>query len=207
MQASALTAWELFCRRGDRLLFGSLDLRVEAGGAVHLVGPNGIGKSSLLQILAGLRSPAPARETGGASSSRGTVQWQGRVGFLEGRPALDENVPLSRALGFWARIDGIPVETVESAMARMDVAALAVVPVRYLSTGQRQRAAFARLLIQQADHWLLDEPLNGLDSDGVALAEALIAERRKAGGAVVVASHQPITLPGAQTLDLRDHPW
>ena len=62
------------------------------------------------------------------------------------------------------------------------------------------------MLGQSAETGVLDEPLNGLDRDGTALVETLVAEHRAAGGTVVAASHQPIALPGAQMLDLRDHP-
>lgn len=74
-------------------------------------------------------------------------------------------------------------------------------PVRYLSTGQKKRAALARLLGQGAPIWLLDEPLNGLDKDAVALVERLAADHCGAGGICVIASHQPFALP-AQVLDL-----
>ncbi|NCP18514.1 MAG: heme ABC exporter ATP-binding protein CcmA [Erythrobacter sp.] len=207
MQASALTARELFCRRGDRLLFGGIDLSLESGEALHLVGPNGIGKSSLLQILAGLRRPAFAPEMIPANRGRGSVNWQGSVGLIDERPALDEDAPLAKALGFWARVDNNEATSTDAAMDATGLTMLAAVPVRFLSTGQRKRAAFARLLIQGPDHWLLDEPLNGLDSDGVSLVERLIADRRAAGGAVIVASHQAISLPGCQIVDVRDHPW
>jgi heme exporter protein A len=200
MQASGLTAWELFCRRGDRLLFGALDLWLERGEALHLVGPNGIGKSSLIQILAGLRRPS---DTGfsGELPPHGRLHWEGSVGLIDHRPALDEDQPLGTALGFWRRVD-----RADPPLERVGIGPLLDVPVRYLSAGQRKRAALARLLIQNADNWLLDEPLNGLDAEGVALVETLIAERRAQGGVVVIASHQPVTLPGAQVLDLRDHP-
>lgn len=200
MQASGLTAWELFCRRGDRLLFGSLDLWADKGSAIHLVGPNGIGKSSLIQILAGLRRPS---DTGFPSElpERGRLHWEGSVGLVDHRPALDEDQPLGKALGFWRRID-----RADPPLERLGIARLLDVPVRYLSAGQRKRAALARLLIQNADNWLLDEPLNGLDAEGVALVETLIAERRGQGGVVVIASHQPLNLPDAQIVDLRDHP-
>lgn len=201
MEASGLTAWELFCRRGDRLLFGSLDLWAERGAAIHLVGPNGIGKTSLLRILAGLLRPSPTYFDDSALPRRGRLSWQGTVALLDANLALDEHLPLGRALGFWRALDGGPAD-----LDRLGLLPLLDVPVRFLSTGQRKRAALACLVGQAADHWLLDEPLNGLDSDGVALVEDLIAEKRTAGGVVVVASHQPIALPGAEVIDLRDHP-
>jgi heme exporter protein A len=202
MQPGGLTTWELFCRRGDRRLFGSLDLAVEAGGAVHLIGPNGVGKTSLIRMLAGLLLPAPTELPPGAASV-GLVTWTGSVGLVNEKPALDEHLPLGKALAFWRSLD----RGDEANLDRLGLSNLVDVPVRYLSTGQRKRAALARLLIQCVPNWLLDEPLNGLDADGVGLVENLIAEHRASGGTAIVASHQPIVMPEAQIVDLRDHPW
>ena len=184
---SLLAARGLACVRGGRLLFEGLDLALGAGEAMLVTGPNGAGKSSLLRVLAGLLRP-----TGGTVTA-------GRCTLLAEAPALDEELPLAEALRFWARLDRAPdpAGRVEAALADVGLAAIAALPVRLLSTGQRRRAALARVIASPADLWLLDEPGNGLDAASVARLEASIARRRAGGGAVVVATHQPLTLPGA----------
>lgn len=189
MQECALAANDLACRRGDRLLFRGLSFGLAPGGALQLIGSNGIGKSSLIRILAGLM-PAFA----------GQVERTGSVGLLDEKPALDPHLPLGRALGFWQRIDGPE----DSQIARLGLANLFDVPVRYLSTGQKKRAALARLLGQRAPIWLLDEPLNGLDTKGVELVEALAGEHCQGGGICVIASHQPFGMVGMERLALAD---
>jgi len=187
MQECSLAANDLACRRGDRLLFRDLSCRLGPGEALQVVGANGIGKSSLIRILAGLLTPFA-----------GTVERSSAIGLLDERAALDPHLPLGRALAFWARLDGAGAVPLD----RLGLAPLADVPVRYLSTGQRKRAALARLIGQSAPVWLLDEPLNGLDRDAAALVETLAAEHCAAGGLCVIASHQPFALPGLRRLDL-----
>lgn len=171
------------------MLFSGLSLSLEAGSALQVAGTNGIGKSSLMRILAGLM-PAFA----------GTVEREGTAGLIDENAALDPALPLGKALAFWQRLDG----ATDMATERLGLAGLLDVPVRYLSTGQTRRAAFARLIGQQAAIWLLDEPLNGLDRDAASLAETLAAEHCAAGGICVIASHQAFSLPGMAQIELRD---
>jgi len=189
MEACRLTATQLACRRGGRLLFRSLSLSLSSGDAAHVAGPNGTGKSSLIRILAGLLSPFT-----------GTVERAGAVALLDERPALDEDRPLARALDFWRAIDRADT----SPAAELGLADLVDVPVRYLSTGQRKRAAIARMMGQRAPIWLLDEPLNGLDGMAVRQVERLVAEHCRAGGIAVIASHQPFALPGMSEVRIAD---
>ena len=173
--------------RGGRILFEGLSLRLGPGEAALVNGPNGVGKSSLLRIAAGLLRPAA-----------GTVE-AGRCALADEHEALDERQMLAHALGFWARLDGADAT---EAMAAMGIGHLLLAPVRMLSTGQRKRAVLARVIASGAPLWLLDEPANGLDADGqVRLAEAVAAHRAR-GGAVLAASHQPLGLDDAQPVTL-----
>lgn len=189
MQGASIAVTDLACRRGDRILFSGLSLSVHAGEALQVTGSNGVGKSSLLRIIAGL-APAFA----------GAVEASGSIGLVDERPALDPTLPLGRALGFWQRMDG----GADNELARLGLPDLLDVPVRYLSTGQKKRAALARLIGQKAQVWLLDEPLNGLDVHAVELTETLVAEHCSAGGIALIASHQPFRLDHMRRLALAE---
>jgi len=189
-----LFASNLACRRGDRVLFAGLSFALEGGEALQVSGPNGCGKTSLLRIVGGL-----------LRAMEGKFERLGAIGMVDERPALDPELPLGRALRFWGDLDGASFTGLESCSDRMGLGDLLDVPVRYLSTGQRKRAALARLLAQQAPIWLLDEPLNGLDAAGTALVEDLLRDHCAAGGVALVASHQPIAIPGGRALAIVDY--
>jgi len=173
---SALLRFErVTLSRGGRLLFEDLDLTLAGGEAVLVSGPNGSGKSSLLRLAAGL-----------LRAERGLVE-RSAVALADDWTALDRELPLARAVRFWSGL-------VDEALASVGLAELAAVPVRLLSSGQLKRATLARVAASGAPLWLLDEPLNGLDSEGAERLAQLVVSHRESGGAVLAASHQP--LPG-----------
>ncbi len=176
------------CVRGRRFLFGDVSFALNAGDALVVTGPNGVGKSSLLRLAAGL-----------LHAEQGHVTRGGQIALADEHTALDPMLPLYDALAFWARIDG---SNALSALGSVGLDHLARVPVRMLSTGQRRRATLARTLAARAEIWLLDEPANGLDIESIAMLEGLIAVHRMQGGVVVIASHQPIAVDSAESLVL-----
>jgi heme exporter protein A len=173
-QASLLRFSNVALHRGGRLLFEALDLELGPGEALHVAGPNGSGKSSLIRLAAGL-----LRATGG------TVE-RSRAALSDDSLALDREMPLRRALDFWGG-------AAQPALDALGIAHLADVPVRLLSSGQLKRATLARVAASNAPLWLLDEPLNALDAEGAERLALLIEQHRHSGGAVVAASHQPLS--------------
>lgn len=194
MQASVspmLTTDDLACERGGRLLFRKLSLDLASGDALHVTGANGSGKTTLIRALAGLLTPYS-----------GSVERDGTMGLLDERCAIDPELPLGKALGFWQRVDGCSDPS--RALCALGLEPLLDVPVRYLSTGQRKRAGMAMLLNSGAQIWLLDEPLSGLDASAIERVNALIQTHLSGGGIAVVASHQPFSVNGLQSLAIED---
>jgi heme exporter protein A len=176
------------CIRGGRLLFEGLDLALAPGEAVVATGPNGAGKSSLLRLAGGL-----------LDATAGIVERTAPAALADESLGLDSKLSLGRALAFWAGLDGIDAGV---GIAAMGLSALASIPVRMLSTGQRKRAVLARAISSGAPLWLLDEPANGLDAEGQERLGAAMAAHRARGGAILAASHQPLGLAGAREVRL-----
>lgn len=194
MMQAALRLTDVACLRGGRMLFRGVSLALEAGSGALLVGPNGVGKSSLLRICANLL-PAFA----------GTITRRGSIALADDRLALDMEKPLVLTLEFWAQLDRAEPAKLAAALDAMALTRLADVPVRMLSTGQRKRAALARVIASGADIWLLDEPANGLDAASTDLLGAAVRQHLATGGIVVAASHQPLPIDAPVTIALQDY--
>lgn len=191
---SILTVENLECVRGDRLLFTNLSFELESGQLLHIEGANGCGKTSLLRILCGLGQP----ETG-------EVLWRGKPIQKARRSFFEELAYLGHHPGIKGELT--PLENLQlvthlhrihpcaeplSILAQAGLAKHADEPARMLSAGQRQRIALARLLLQQASLWILDEPFTALDVNGVAWVQSLLDEHLKQRGLVILTSHQKV---------------
>jgi heme exporter protein A len=199
-----LQALGLCCERGERALFAGLDLALHGGEVTWLRGRNGRGKTTLLRTLAGLSQPAAGR-----------IEWRkaqcGALLYLGHANALKEDLTVAESLTFFARLRSQPADapSIAAALAALGVAELRSRPVRTLSQGQRRRVALARLALAPAPGglpapWLLDEPFDALDDDGVARLVRLVSAHAAAGACVVFTSHQavPALQPPPREFDL-----
>lgn len=196
----------LACARGDRTLFAGVTLTLGVGEVVHVQGPNGLGKTTLLRSLCGLSRPV-----------RGDIRWRGEqvrslaeeytaeVMYVGHQNGVQGDLTAVENLTVAARVfsrQAPHLARVESALDRVGLRAYADRPAGHLSQGQRRRLALARLLVLDRPLWVLDEPFTALDAASVDTISQIIGEHRARGGLALVVSHQAFGLPGVRAFDL-----
>lgn len=204
-----LEAKDLACLKGDRLLFRGLSRRMASGEMLRVAGPNGVGKTSLLRILCGLAMP-----------EYGSVLWKGQdthrdrehfhreLLYLGHSAAQNDLLTPLENLRFACHASGDTPRQADcvAALERIGLGAQVDLPARVLSQGQRRRVGLARLFLSASRPlWVLDEPFTALDVSAVADLAATLSAHCKAGGVVILTTHQdaPFAQPPA-LLDLAE---
>lgn len=178
-------------------MLAGVSLAVGARECLHVLGPNGSGKTTLLRLLAGLLTAERGRvEWGGRSTLADRDAWHASFSYLAHSDGLKPELTARENLAFEVGLRRTlgPSET-DDALGQVGLAAQRDQPAGFLSAGQRRRLAIARVLLAAAPLWLLDEPYTNLDAAGSALVSEVIARHLDAGGAAIVAAHQPPAIP------------
>lgn len=206
MTSPLLEAVALTCERDWRMLFERLELQLEPGEMLQVVGPNGSGKTSLLRLLAGLMQPTAGevRLQGRALTEPRTdsalnLLWIGHAAGIKGLLTAEENLTWLCALH-----EPASREAIWQALAAVGLRGFEDVPCHTLSAGQQRRVALARLYLPGPSLWVLDEPFTALDKAAVAQLEQHLAAHCEQGGLVVLTTHHELTVKpaGYRELDL-----
>lgn len=207
MTAPLLQVDQLECERDDRVLIKALSFQLFSGEILQVEGANGSGKTTLLRVLCGL-----------SNDFHGELRWCGE-------PRYKAEADFRRQTLYFGHLTGIKMaltarenlrwilqlkgldtarmqERIDRSLQQVGLNGFEDVPVYALSAGQKRRVALARLQVEPARLWVLDEPFTAIDRNGVAELEALIQAHAAEGGAVLITSHHALELDGLRSLQL-----
>lgn len=184
-----LAVTDLAIERGGMVILERVGFAVPAGGALLLQGPNGVGKTSLLRVLAGLQKPLAGQIEARPDS----------MAFASHSDGVKATLSVAENLGFWAGVYG--TELTDEVFRRFELTQLQGREAGALSAGQRRRLSLARLAVMRRPVWLLDEPTISLDTQSAQRFTGYLNEHLAEGGAAVIATHVDIGIE-APVLDL-----
>jgi len=192
--------------RGERHVLKGVSAALRPRQLLHISGPNGTGKTTLLRVICGLLRP-----------EQGVVAWRGQwissirneyqatLAYASHEPALKGDLTalenLRFAVGLKRRVTDLELR---GSLERTGAAACADLPARVLSAGQRRRVAMARVLAMNASLWLLDEPYTNLDAAGALQITGLLQSHVDQGGMGLVVAHQDLPGRDVRRLELAE---
>jgi heme exporter protein A len=192
--SNALSVEKVHVWRGDRHVLQGVSAQIQPQELLHISGPNGTGKTTLLRVVSGLLRPEQGSVTWlGQSIAAVRTDYQAALAYASHEPALKGDLTALENLRFAVGLKRrVTADELRAALARTGVGACADLPARVLSAGQRRRVAMARVLAMRATVWLLDEPYTNLDAAGSELISELLQTHVAGGGLALVVAHQEL---------------
>lgn len=194
----ALTASNLTCERGGRIVFRGVSFTLADGELLQLTGPNGSGKSSLIRLIAGLSEAQSGTLSLSGGAPELTIAQQAHL--IAHQDAVKTALSVRENLSFWRGFLG--GGAVDEALDAFGLTRLSAYPAGLLSAGQKRRLALARLVLAPRRLWLLDEPTVGLDAASLERLLAVMARQLANGGMIIAATHVPLGREPDRRLDL-----
>ncbi len=185
-----ISVTDLSCARGGLPVLSGVSFQLQAGQALVLRGPNGIGKTTLLRTIAGLQ-PATA---GQVQMPEDCVAYAGHADGLKAGLSVEQN------LRFWASVYG--QRDISAAVGAFALTPLLDRLAHDLSAGQKRRLGLARLLVTGRPLWIFDEPTVSLDAENTRLFAQMVDRHLQGGGMALMATHIDMGLSQARVLDL-----
>ena len=192
--------------RDDQALFEGLSVNLCGGEILQVSGPNGCGKTTLLHILANLKSPSQGQILWRGETTRGNPSYLAEQAFIGHQPGVKLALSARENLSWYTQLyDSDTQLSIDQALDKVGLKTRKDLPCSTYSAGQLRRVALASLHLRDATLWLLDEPLTALDSEGINELEALFSAHLSDGGMIIFSSHQTLSLAQVGNLALADY--
>ena len=203
-----ILANNITCRRGSILIFRNLNFKVENGVATIISGKNGSGKTSLLRIICNLLNPKSGDLIWkGKSIYKNLENYLKQITFIADVNSSKGNLTVIENMNFWKKLFSSSI-THEDFMRLLDNLNLRQhmnTDANLLSAGQRRKLELTRLIIENRNIWIMDEPFLGLDQDSISIIGQTISDHLNQNGIVILTSHVPVSISKKQYIDLDLH--
>ena len=196
----------VYFRRNKRLIFNNFNLKLRKSQIIILIGDNGAGKSSLLDIAAGILKPEkgtikinkePLEELGSNKKEKFT--------YIPHKDSLKDYLTVEENLTNWISLleSNISKNEFYESLKFFNLHKISQNPVINLSHGQRKKVSLTKLLLSKTKLWLLDEPFNGLDSSSTCKCKVLIHNHIKNNGSIILSSHINFELKASKKIFIK----
>lgn len=205
MQTNQLSLNHIACERGENRLFEGCSFTLKSGDWVQIEGHNGIGKTSLLRILAGLALPAEGEVLwNGQKIQKCREEYYTELLYLGHHAGIKPELTPWENLRFYQKVQGLPLEdeALWHALEKVSLVGREDLPCSHLSAGQQRRVALAKLWLTKQQLWILDEPFTAIDKKGVADLITHIEQHCQNGGIVIFTSHQAVENANVKIISL-----
>jgi len=203
-----ILANNITCKRGNRIIFRNLSFRIDDGIATIISGKNGSGKTSLLRILANLLKPKSGELIWkGKSIYKNLDDYYKQLTFVADKNSSKGNLSVVENMNFWKNLysSSISYEGFMKLLDSLNLSLFVNELVCKLSSGQKRKLELTRLIIEERNLWILDEPFLGLDQDTINIIGQTITDHLMQKGSVILSSHIPVSISSKKYVDLDLH--
>lgn len=184
----------LCVHRNGRAVWSGLSFSIASGTLLCVTGNNGSGKTTLLGTLAGITEAEQGEIFWCGRPATKSTHYRDHMAYLAHNNGLNADLPVLDNLRYAARLANAPCDeaAIRAALCQVDMEKLGHRLVKHMSQGQQRRVALARVLLQRAQLWLLDEPFNALDAEAAQQFGVALESHLQRGGIAVATTHQPM---------------
>ncbi|PPR46045.1 MAG: Cytochrome c biogenesis ATP-binding export protein CcmA [Alphaproteobacteria bacterium MarineAlpha5_Bin8] len=200
-----LLANNLSFRRENQTIFNSLDLSLSPKKIIHLYGNNGVGKTTLIKILADvLNSDSGEIYWNGKNIKKNTYEYFSNLTYIMDSNTSNNQMSVIENINYWTKLfsSNIKSTELESVLKMLFLNTKKDIKAENLSRGEIKKLELIRLVIEKKKFWLLDEPYSGLDNDSIVLINETFRNHLNSNGMIIFASHYCPEIPNIETIDL-----